>query len=103
MYRNTSPSNSSSPITVDAHQISPIVFSEPSLRKSLREHRKPNYLQDYICNNCSAEQTHASLICSSSLPSSHFAFLSTIASYHEPSSYFDASNDPNWVLAMKMK
>lgn len=74
---------------------------DPPLRRSNRITKQPAYLTDYDCSTKHQSSALVNLVSSNFLSPSHLVLLSSISSYSEPSSYIEASKDPNWVLAMK--
>ncbi|KAL8120925.1 hypothetical protein AgCh_017922 [Apium graveolens] len=85
---NPSPSTDS---TIHASNIPPVI--EPVIRRSSRQIHKPSHLQDYVCN----------LVTFEALPKDYRALLLHTSSIKEPSSYAQASLDPNWVCAMQLE
>ncbi|XP_074378507.1 uncharacterized protein LOC141720052 [Apium graveolens] len=85
---NPSPSTDS---TIHASNIPPVI--EPVIRRSSRQIYKPSHLQDYVCN----------LVTFEALPKDYRALLLHTSSIKEPSSYAQASLDPNWVRAMQLE
>lgn len=70
-------------LLVDLSSYFPI--SPPHVRKSLRPHKQPSHLQDYICNNTF---THwCNLVSHTQLPLSHTTFLASQSSFTEPKIY----------------
>lgn len=68
-------------------------------RKSVRSHKAPSYLQDYVCHN-SVTSHWCNLVEYDSLLSVTINDLQKYTQFPEPSSYLEASTDPNWVKAM---
>lgn len=91
--------SSSSPSNTSSHS-SPVPATDQNIRRSTRVSKQPSHLHDFVCSYSSAESL-TGLVHSSSLPGTHFAFLSKITSYIEPISYAQASKDLNWTNAMR--
>ncbi|GMI77142.1 hypothetical protein HRI_001383500 [Hibiscus trionum] len=71
------------------------------VRRSNRIIQKPSYLQHYHCNNAiSCAYPIEDHISPSLLSSEYIAFISNIASSHEPSFYHQAVKFPEWRTAM---
>jgi len=84
----------------------------PPLRRTARPHRKPSHLQDYICSTAVSSissdpfnAAHLSHFCSlvqlQHLPSTSLVHSTALLSFHEPTSYHQASLDPLWVAAVE--
>ena len=99
----------------------PILDSIPSLRKSTRISKAPDYLQDYKCSNVVHDQfDHSNLAFKSGstssmsgtryplsdyldsfgLSPSYAHFCSLIIAIYEPKSYSEVVKDPKWQNAM---
>lgn len=99
-------SSSSSSSTTD-HSFPPAPPAPLVPRRSARNFQPPTYLQDYVCHLTTTTPPHpttshwCNLVQFFALPLQHQAHISHIISYHEPNSYKEASQDPNWVKAMQ--
>lgn len=89
-------------VNYDSHVSSDSQDSLVPVRTSIRSKSVPSYLQDYYCNySSSSGPSHwCNLVSSSSLPSSHFTFMSKQSIISEPQSYKEASQTPIWFAAM---
>ena len=105
---SSSPSSSpSSPPSLHDLSISIPHTSPPlPLRRSTRQHVLPKHLDDFVCSQVSSSTDLSSkdhwcnLVSYSTISSHHTAFFSHLSTFTEPASYSQASQDPNWVLAM---
>ena len=71
----------------------------PSPRRSLRTHKPPSHLKDFISTD--AINAHwCNLVNLDHLPSSHNHFTSQDHTLTEPKSYNKVVQDPSWVQAM---
>jgi len=84
----------------------------PPLKRPTRLIKKPSYLQEYVCLSVvstpspdpftvSSLSHLYGLVQLSQLPSTYLAHSQALLSYHEPTSYKQASLDPLWVRAME--
>ena len=91
----------------------------PTLRKSTRLHKPPSYLQAFHCNHASSvtAQGHSSpatkqgtaptdfplsnYISYSHLAPCYHSFVLNASALREPTSFHEASKDPNWCQAMQ--
>ncbi|KAH0657792.1 hypothetical protein KY289_026540 [Solanum tuberosum] len=81
----------------------------PTIRTSSRVHKKPDYLQDYVCNSvfltdftnsCLSAPIKPTILLFSSLSSSNQSMLNSITYIPEPSFYFQATLHNGWNEAM---
>lgn len=77
-------------------------------RISPRTRNMPSYLQDYHCfslNNYVSCTSHprSEVLSYHRLSSSHKVFVNSLSSHTEPSSFKEASLDPNWQQAMTIE
>ncbi|KAH0641803.1 hypothetical protein KY290_033416 [Solanum tuberosum] len=86
---------------------SPIV--ETLLRKSSRTHKKPAYLESYVCNAIHFTDVSSSCFLSpvtvesfyfSDLSSTNQAMLNSISGIQESINYMQAAHHPGWQEAM---
>ena len=73
-------------------------ISNPTPRKSSRPSKPPSYLSEYECPSI---KHWCKLVSFSELPLSHLALVSNIYNITEPTSYKEASEQSDWVEAMK--
>lgn len=99
-YSPSSPSTSS----YSPYESSPSVSSAtptPLPRRSIRQHHPPTYLNDYHYH--SSHKHWCNLVSSSHIHSDYQLPIPPLSSFHEPSSYSEASKDPNWVNAIQQE
>ncbi|EPS71904.1 hypothetical protein M569_02853, partial [Genlisea aurea] len=60
-------------------------------RRSSRIQRTPPWMEDYAVNFS---------LCQPSLDATHLTFMAKVDSVLEPTTYYEASQDPKWVAAM---
>lgn len=74
----------------------------PSPRKSIRPHKPPAHLKDYICNSISSTCTYPihHYISYANLSPGHRSYTFSLDTVSEPSTYLEASKHPCWVEAM---
>ncbi|KAL2232051.1 UNVERIFIED_CONTAM: Retrovirus-related Pol polyprotein from transposon RE1, partial [Sesamum indicum] len=92
------PRTSSSPlfsIPPDQHSSSP----SPGIRRSMRSHNKPAWLNDFICHLPSLDQ---SPIITSYDPA-YMGFVSSLSILQEPRTYRAAASIPHWTKAMRQE
>ncbi|KAL0412091.1 UNVERIFIED_CONTAM: Retrovirus-related Pol polyprotein from transposon RE2 [Sesamum latifolium] len=70
----------------------------PTLRRSNRQVTQPLWLQDFICNHTSSTSLHPD--CHSSFSPAHMRFLAQVDAVHEPRSFKEVAQNPNWCEAM---
>lgn len=96
---------SSQPLTppLSTTTSSPSHLPDLTLRRSSRITKPPSYLHDYDTTLSTSLITGhwCNLIPYSELPNRFHALVSTIASNHEPRSYFEAVSNPAWQQAMQ--
>lgn len=100
--------DSSSPLSTGfhaPHSSSSSSSSSSSIlpRRFAREHKSPTYLQDYICNSATSSFPFShwcNLIAFNHLLIHSQAHIAPLQNFIEPTSYNQASQDPNWIAAM---
>lgn len=84
--------------------------STPIIRKSNRESKRLAYLNDFVYNHvfltnisdtCLAQPAHSSTFSFGALSLQNQHLLGSISAYSEPTSFKQASLDPNWQFAMQ--
>lgn len=98
----SSPSHSSPSTSDSSFQDSNIVPASPPppplIRRSNRPHQPPEYLSDYVCHTATAPPSHwCNFVSFNVLPSQFQSHINNLTTYTEPTSYTQASLDPNWV------
>jgi len=109
-FSHTSDQTSATPSTScsdDGHEIARTpATSQPDSSRPTRTHKKPSYLQDYVC--CSSASENVQFCCSTLtnlcvFPSHEVvtvAAASSTQTLKEPSSYTEAASDQGWQAAM---
>lgn len=97
------------PIIVEDVEL-PVVPEAPHLRRSHREHKQPVWMKDYVGNvdigvlqpvSSSTTPLTFPYIVSPHLSSTYVTFLFNASTFHEPTTYKEASQIPDWVQAME--
>lgn len=108
------PDYSTSPDCMLPHpspSVSPLSPSpaQPTLRRSLRDHHVPSYLNDYVCNlvhltnvssSCFSSSVSPTVLSFSALSHSNQSLLNSVSHISEPTTYFQASLHSGWQEAM---
>ena len=76
---------------------------QPNPARPVKEHRRPSYLQDFVCCSSASHNmsycyqfVHFSHQCTDFHCSQHFS-----SAHSEPKSYAEAINDPSWQATME--
>ncbi|KAL2253231.1 UNVERIFIED_CONTAM: Retrovirus-related Pol polyprotein from transposon RE2 [Sesamum indicum] len=91
--KTSSPPSSSIP--PDQHSSTP----SPALRRSMRSHNKPAWLNDFICHLPSLDQSPII----TSYDSAYMGFVSSLSILQEPRTYRAAASIPHWTEAMRQE
>ncbi|KAL2227014.1 UNVERIFIED_CONTAM: Retrovirus-related Pol polyprotein from transposon RE2 [Sesamum indicum] len=71
----------------------------PVIRRSIREHHKPSWLNYFVCHLSSS--SYCPII--SAYNSAYMGFVASLSVLQEPRSYKQADDIPHWVEAMKLE
>jgi len=88
-----------------SHQHTEAIPPTLEQRKSTRTHKKPNYLEDYVCSNSASEGQcfYFSTLTNFCIPHGKLAEVATCTSViniTEPSTFVEAAAHPGWHVAM---
>ncbi|KAL2247811.1 UNVERIFIED_CONTAM: Retrovirus-related Pol polyprotein from transposon RE2 [Sesamum indicum] len=96
---STSIPKTSSPPSFSIHPDQHSSTPSPALRRSMRSHNKPAWLNDFICHLPSLDQSPII----TSYDSAYMGFVSSLSILQEPRTYRAAASIPHWTEAMRQE